>query len=402
MDENAPQLNRTLGLTSLTLYGLGIIIGAGIYVLVGAVAGRAGLSAPLAFLVAGTLAALTGLSYAELGQRLPEAAGAAAYAREGFKSPLLGRITGMASLLVAMVAAASVARGGAGYLLAIVDVPLAVASGSVILLFTALACWGVKTGVYVAATMTVIEIAGLSIVVISGGDALGDLTLRIGEMWPAESHAWLGIMGGAFLAFFAFSGFETIVSMAEETKDVARTLPRAIVLAITMAAILYMLVVTIAVLTIAPADLAESDAPLCLVVDCTRPAMAAFPLIAIIATLNGVLIEIMMMARVSYGMAKRGWLPHALSRIHAGRRTPMVATIVVGGFVFALATLIEFEPLARITSGLLLCIFLVVNVSLVRLKRSDPDAKLTLKIPGWVPVLGALSSVVLLGAEVLF
>lgn len=402
MDLQAPKLKRALGLTSLTLYGLGTIIGAGIYVLVGAVAGRSGMGAPLAFLMAGILAALTGLSYAELGQRLPEAAGAAAYAREGFKSPLMGRITGMASLLVAMVAAASVARGGAGYMLAIVDVPLAVASGTVILLFTALACWGVKTGVYVVAAMTLVEIVGLSIVIVSGGDALGDLPMRIGEMWPAESHAWLGIMGGAFLAFFAFSGFETIVSMAEETKDVSHNLPRAIVLAITMAAVLYMLVVTIAVLTIAPADLAGSNAPLCLVVDCTRPVMAAFPFIAIIATLNGVLIEIMMMARVSYGMARRGWLPHFLSRIHAGRQTPMTATLVVGSLVFALATLIEFEPLARMTSALLLCIFLVVNVSLIRLKRSAPDAPLTLKIPGWVPVLGAANSVILLGAEVLF
>lgn len=402
MDEQAPKLRRALGLTSLTLYGLGTIIGAGIYVLVGAVAGRAGMAAPLSFLVAGLLATLTGLSYAELGQRLPEAAGAAAYAREGFNSEKMGRITGMASLLVAMVAAASVARGGAGYILAIIDVQLPVASGVVILLFTALACWGLKTGVYVAAAMTLIEVIGLATVVFVSGDALGDLPGRINDIWPAESGAWIGVMGGAFLAFFAFSGFETVVSMAEETKDVARTLPRAIILAIALAAGLYMLVITVSVLSILPADLEKSDAPLCLVVDCDRPVMALFPPIAIIATLNGVLIEIMMMARVSYGMARRGWLPHALGRVHAGRRTPMTATLVVGGLVFALTTLIEFEPLVRITSALLLCVFLVVNVSLIRLKRSHPSAELTLKIPGWVPVLGAASCVILLGAEVLF
>lgn len=400
---DTPKLRRALGLTSLTLYGLGTIIGAGIYVLVGAVAGRAGMAAPLSFLVAGVLAAFTGLSYAELGQRLPEAAGAAAYAREGFKSPLAGKLTGFATLLVALVAAASVARGGAGYLLEIVDIPLPVASGLVIVAFTALAAWGVKESVYIAGAMTVIETLGLLIVVAVAGDALGDLPERIGEFWPQEIFdggvGWSGVMAGAFLAFFAFAGFENIVNMAEETKNVERTLPRAVVLAIVVSSLLYMLVVCIAVLSVAPGLLAESDAPLCDVVQCQSGALAVFAPIALIATLNGVLIEIVLMSRVAYGMARRGWLPGVLGRVHSARRTPLTATLVVGGTVFALTTLVEFEPLARLTSALLLVIFLIVNLSLIGLKRREPDAPLTLKIPLWVPVLGAASSVVLLAAE---
>lgn len=139
---HTPELKRALGLTSLTLYGLGTIIGAGIYVLVGAVAHQAGMAAPLSFVLAGILAAFTGLSYAELGQRLPEAAGAAAYAREGFQSVWMGRMAGFFTLTVALVAAASVARGGAGYVLPLIDIPMPVASGGVIVLFTALSCWG--------------------------------------------------------------------------------------------------------------------------------------------------------------------------------------------------------------------------------------------------------------------
>jgi len=396
-----PKLKRSLGLTSLTLYGLGTIIGAGIYVLVGAVAGRSGMAAPLSFLIAGVLAAFTGLSYAELGQRLPEAAGAAAYAREGFKSHWMGRLTGFMTLAVAMVAAASIARGGSGYLLTMIDIPLYLASGGVIALFTLLACWGVKESVYVAAAMTVVELGGLLVVIIVGGPTLADFGVRAPEMWPADLVAWSGVMGGAFLAFFAFAGFENIVNMAEETQDVGRTLPRAVVLSIVISALLYMLVVLISVLSVIPEDLAASTAPLCLVVDCEKSTMAFFAPIALIATLNGVLIEIVLMARVAYGMARRGWLPKSLADVHPGRRTPLKATLVVGTIILLLASTVEFELLARATSAMLLCVFLVVNLSLIRLKQLHPEPDIAFRVPNWAPKAGALSSILLLGAELL-
>lgn len=396
-----PQLKRTLGLTSLTLYGLGTIIGAGIYVLVGAVAGRSGMAAPLSFLIAGVLAAFTGLSYAELGQRLPEAAGAAAYAREGFKSHWMGRLTGFMTLAVAMVAAASIARGGSGYLLTMIDIPLYLASGGVIALFTLLACWGVKESVYVAASMTVVELFGLLVVIFVGGPTLAGFGIRLPEMWPADLAAWGGVMGGAFLAFFAYAGFENIVNMAEETQDVGRTLPRAVLLSIVISALLYMLVILISVLSVIPEDLAASTAPLCLVVDCEKSTMAFFAPIALIATLNGVLIEIVLMARVAYGMARRGWLPRSLADVHPNRRTPLKATLVVGTIILILTSTVEFELLARATSAMLLCVFLVVNVSLIRLKRFNPKPDITFRVPDWAPIVGALSSLFLLGAELL-
>ncbi|MBF0250822.1 MAG: amino acid permease [Alphaproteobacteria bacterium] len=396
-----PELNRTLGLTSLTLYGLGTIIGAGIYVLVGTVAGRAGYAAPVSFLLAGVLAALTGLSYAELGQRLPEAAGAAAYAREGFKSHWMGRLTGFMTLAVAVVAAASITRGGVGYLQQMIDVPVPLLGGFVIVLFTALACWGVKESVWFAAAMTVVEIGGLLIVIAIGAPAFADLALHAPEMWPSDATAWSGVLGGVFLAFFAFAGFEAIVNMAEETRNVAYTLPRAVILAILISAGLYMLVVLISILSVAPDQLAASKAPLCLVVGCDDGTRALFAPIAVIATLNGVLIEIVLMARIGYGMARRGWLPRSLSDVHAGRRTPWKATLAVGSLVFALTTLVEFELLARATSAMILFVFLVVNLSLIRLKQLDPAPKLTFRTPAWTPVAGAVTSVLMLGWELL-
>lgn len=401
LPSSPPQLKRALGLTSLTLYGLGTIIGAGIYVLVGAVAGRAGMAAPFSFLLAGVLATFTGLSYAELGQRLPEAAGAAAYAREGFKSAWMGRLTGFATLAVALVAAASVARGGAGYLQKIIDIPLPIASGFVIVIFTVLACWGVKESIYAAAAMTVIEVGGLVVVILIGGPALAQLGEQWAQMIPHDAPAWGGVMGGAFLAFFAFSGFETIVNMAEETKDVGRTLPRAVVLSIILSAILYTLVILVSVLSIAPEQLAASSAPLCLVVNCDQSSMALFAPVAVIATLNGVLIEIVLMARVSYGMARRGWLPKWMADVHVQRQTPLKATLFVGSIVFVLAVMVDFESLAKATSAMLLLVFLVVNLSLIRLKKDAPAPDITFCMPNWVPLAGALSSVFLLGAELM-
>jgi amino acid transporter len=127
--------------------------------------------------------------------------------------------------------------------------------------------------------------------------------------------------------------------------------------------------------------------------------MAIFPIIAIIATLNGVLIEIVLMARITYGMAKRKWLPSSLCHIHAKRQTPIVATLFVGTIVIILTTTIEFEPLARITSALMLVVFVIVNMSLVMLKRRQQQVELSLEVPLWVPIAGVISSLAVLAAE---
>ena len=141
-DAPAPGLTRALGLWRLVFYALGTIIGAGIYVLLGEVAGRAGASTPLSFITAGALAALTGLSYAELAARHPEAAGAAAYVRHAFNSDALSRVVGLAIAAATVVAAASIARGSAGYLQQFVSLPDALLAGGVVVAFTAWPAFG--------------------------------------------------------------------------------------------------------------------------------------------------------------------------------------------------------------------------------------------------------------------
>lgn len=393
-------LKRTLGLASLVLYGMGTIIGAGIYILVGEVAGEAGMAAPLSFLLAGVLAALTGISYAELAARYPEAAGAAAYVRQAFGSNALGVAIGGLVCAIGVIVAASLARGGIGYLTPMIDVPVTVAGGAVVVLFTAIACYGVKESVIVAAGLTVVEIGGLFIVIALGASSLTTLPDRWAEMMPAAPGAWVGIGAGAFLAFFAFSGFETLVTLSEEARDEGRTVPRAVMLAILFTTLLYMAVIVVAVLAVAPTVLAESKAPLCEIVDCAPGGLGRiFPVVALIATLNGVLIEIVMASRVVYGMAQRGWLPPVLGWVHAGRQTPVAATLAVGGTILLLTVAVPFEGLVRATSALLLIVFFAVNVGLARLHRTTPRADLSFHAPAWTPLAGAASCLALLVAE---
>ncbi|MBI3710657.1 MAG: amino acid permease, partial [Proteobacteria bacterium] len=206
--ERPPHLRRALGLWRLVLYGLGVIIGAGIYVLIGTVVATAGMAAPLSFLAAGILAALVGLCYAELGARFPEAAGAAAYVKHGFGSDRLSQLTGLAVAAVAVVGAASIAHGCIGYAQRLVDLPGTSIAGGIVLCFTAVACLRVGESVGAAAVLAALEVAGLLVLIVLGTPALSALPARVDELIPADWSAWHGVAAGAFLAFFAFIGFE--------------------------------------------------------------------------------------------------------------------------------------------------------------------------------------------------
>jgi APA family basic amino acid/polyamine antiporter len=397
-----PELRRALGLWPLVFYGLGTIIGAGIYVLVGEVAGVAGMAAPFAFLLAGAIAGLTGLSYAELVARLPEAAGETAYVQEAFGLRPLSRATGLALIAVAIVAGASIAKGSAGYLAQYVHLPAWLGGATLVILFTAIAAVGVSESVRVAVVMTVIEIGGLLFVVVVAGPSLADLPQRAGELLPGGATGWIGALAGIFIAFFAFIGFDTLANMAEETRDVGRTLPRAILLAVAISALLYGLVALVAVMTIPPVELASRDAPL---IDVLKragfDATHYFAAIGLIATANGVMIEIILVARLAYGMARRGLLPSWFSAVNARTRTPLNGTLTAGAIVLALVVAVPFSALVQTTSTITLLIFTLVNLSLWRLKARDPRPDLAIRAPVWVPPLGALTCLGLIAAAVL-
>lgn len=398
-------LRRTLGFWVLLLYGLGIVIGAGIYVLVGTVAANAGMLAPLAFLAAGALAVLTGLSYAELVTRIPEASGSVGFVHAGFRSKLAGWITGFAVLAATAISGSAIARGSAGYVGELLAVPEWLPGTALVAAFTLLACLKVEIGARVAAAISALEIAGLIAVMSLGADALAGLPQALPQLAPRDGGDWLRLAEGAFVAFFAYIGFETLANMAEETRDVARTLPRAIMAAIAAAATIYGLVALIGVLAVPLDRLARSGAPLCLVIE--RAGLrcgAGFAALALLALSNGVLVEIILLARLLYGMAERGLLPAAFGAVDARSGVPVRATLIGGGAMLALVATLPFAALAGVTSALTLAVFAAVNAALVAIKwreRGGRGAVPAVVVPLAVPVAGCLACLVVLAAALL-
>ena len=397
-----PKLRRALGLPLLVFYGLGTIIGAGIYVAIGEVVGRAGGAAPLAFALAGAVAALTGLSYAELAARHPEAAGAAAYVEAAFHSPVLSRAVGLVTIAVGIISAASIARGAAGYIQQFVPLPDAIGAAIVVALFAAIACLGVRESVASAAVLTILEIAGLLTVVGVGVAVVLHDSVDVAALAPTGAELWPGIPAGAFVAFFAFLGFETLANMAEEARDVGHTLPRAILLSIAAATLIYLAVAAVAVVVVPDVELGGSPAPLCLVLGrAGLPCEPAFSAVALIAIGNGVLVEIMMVARLAYGMARRGWLPTPLAAVAGTTHIPLRATLLAGAAVLGFAVLVDFGVLVNLASGLILGVFATANLALMRLHRRAPRADLAFRAPRWTPPFGVAASLALIAAALL-
>jgi len=263
MNNNNNVLKRSLTLPLITFYGLGNILGAGIYVLVGKVAGDAGYYAPLAFLIASLIAAVSAFSYAELSARYPYSAGEAVYLYEGFGNQRLSLVVGLMISCAGIVSAAAIAHGFAGYLSVFVDIPAPLIIALLLALLGGLALWGITQSVMVVSVLTLLEIAGLLLIVWLGAGRFTEFPALLSEAMPASgSFSFVGLMAGAFLAFYAYIGFEDMVNVAEEVKDPAKNMPRGILLALLISTIHYGLVSSIAIWVLTPAELAASDAPL--------------------------------------------------------------------------------------------------------------------------------------------
>ncbi|MCA9749874.1 MAG: amino acid permease, partial [Romboutsia sp.] len=294
------QLKRSISLPYITFYGLGTILGAGVYVLIGKVAGASGLYAPFSFALAALVACFTAFSYCELSSRYPKSAGESVYIHVAFNKTWLSTIVGLLVILTGIVSAATIINGFVGYLNYFITVPSSVAIISLVTGLTILAVWGITESVVFATVVTLIEIAGLLFVIIVAGDNLGNLSSRWQELLPeANASDWLGIILGSFLAFYAFIGFEDIVNIAEEVKNPKKNLPLAILLSFFIAFILYLTIAVIAVLAMPIDILAKSDAPLAsLLMGYNESYGKIISLISLIAVVNGALVQVIMSSRV--------------------------------------------------------------------------------------------------------
>lgn len=386
-------LRRSLTLGPLLFYGLAVIVGAGIYVATASVIGRAGAAAPLSFLLAGTAAGLTGLCYAELASRFPEASGAAAYVKHGFGSDRAAQVIGLILTLAVAVAAASIASGAVHYLFLLLGLPDAALITLLVAGFTLLAAIGVRESTGFAAAIGAIEILGLVAATYAGFAAAPSYNMA--ATIPSSLAAWNGVVAGAFIAFFAFIGFESLVNMAEEAKNPRRTIPYSIIGSIIISTLLYAAVASALVLAGR-----SGENPL---IDLFQGSYATlFAAIGALAIANGVLVEIMMLARLFYGMACRHQLPAVLGYVHPRTRTPIVATALAGGIVLLAALLVPFGRLLALANILTLGIFAVVDLALWRIQRRQPAAEGIFAVPHWVPPLAAILAVGLILTELLF
>ncbi len=397
--DHEAHLRRALTLPLLTLYGLGVTIGAGIYVLVGVTVSRAGVHAPITFIIAGTVVAFTCLSYAELSTRFPVSAGEAEYIQRGFGSRPLAVFTGLLLVASSIVSSAAISIGAVAYVRLFISVPEAYLVATLVLLLMLVAIWGIVESISIAALFTLIEIGGLAMVVWFGSGSIKDPSLIWKAFTPGfELHAWTGIAAGSLLAFFAFVGFEDIVNVAEEVHEPNKTLPRAIFLTLVGATFIYIAVVTVMVAAVPVQILSGAKAPLALVFQ-NKPGYfgTIFNLIAIVATVNGVLIQIIMASRVIYGLGRQGNLPAILAYVSPRFKTPLRATVLVAALVLLLALTAPIARLAEMTSQAVLAIFILVNGALLALRIKTPDhAGDHFRAPAWAPLAGLISSILLL------
>lgn len=402
MSDSVPpqQLTRSLTLLLAVLYGLGVTIGAGIYVLVGIAAGRSGMHAPLAFVLAALVMSFSAASFAELGTRMPVSASEAAYVEKAFNRPWLSLTMGLLVVLTATISAATISVGSAGYLGVFIDLPARWIIMLVVLSMGLVACLSTRQSVTLAGIMTLIELGGLLLIIIAGFGTGSGVVTRLPEIWPAlgDVGVWVGLSGTTLIAVFAFIGFEHLVNVAEEMKNPSRTLPWALFLTLGLTALVYALVVWVAVVAVPPDELAASSAPLALVFErLTGMPLKTMSIIAVIATLNGVIVHVIMISRVLYGLAAQGNLPRVLTHLNPRTGTPLLATALGVSAILVLALAVPLSGLADLTARLTLVVFAIINIALIRIKSREASAPARVFVcPIWVPVAGLVSSVGLL------
>jgi len=391
------QLKRTLGLGALVLYGVGDILGAGIYALVGKTAGIVGSACWLSFVIALVVAFLTGLSYAELGSRMPRAAGAAAFCQAAFRKPFLSYLIGFLMMFSGMVSMATVAHAFGGYFRALFP---AVPLYAVILVFFLLLGFinfrGIRESSMANILCTCVEVSGIMIVIMAGLRFFGQANYF--EITPMTSVSMTGaLFQGGILAFYAFIGFEDIVNVSEEAREPEKNIPKAIIAALCITSVIYILTAVAAVSAVPAGELSASSAPLLLVVQKSFPwfPREIFTLITFFAVSNTGLLNFIMSSRILYGMSREGLVPAVFSRVHPRTRTPHWAIFFVFCAVIVLALTGQLVVLAQSGSLLLLTIFTATNISLLKLKNQKlPEPPF--KVPAVIPLLGAVSCLTLI------
>ena len=389
-------LRRALGWPAVAAYGLGAILGAGIYSVIGAAAAVAGEGMWLAFASSAVVALITALSYAELATMFPRAGAEFLYVRHALpRRRALPFTVGAMMAVAAAATSATVSLAFGGYLAAIVNAPSQLAAPLLIVVLTLVALLGVKEATWMVAVFTCIETAGLIIVIVVGATHPG-----FGDAFVAVPDA--NVFAGAALVFFSYLGFENIANLAEETRQPERNLPRAILVSLAISTLLYVLVAVSAVALLPVDELARTQAPLADAVRHRSPALAgALGGIALFATANTAMAAIVSGSRIVYAMARAGELPAILARVSRRRSIPTAATVLVALAALLLLPLGTVAVVASVSSFASLLAFTAVNTALVILRMRDPGHPRPFRVPlsirrvPLLPIAGAGSALFL-------
>ena len=377
-----------MGLFQLTMYGVGLILGAGIYVLIGEAAGFAGNSVWIAFALGSIVALFAGFSYAELSSIFPKAAAEYIFIKNAFKNNFFAFVIGWLTAITSIITAATVALGFGGYFAEFVNIPIIMSAIGLLLVLSIVNFVGIRESAWTNTIFTVIEAVGLILIIVIGFTFANPEPVNYTE----SPSGFPGIAIAFVLIFFAFIGFEDMANVAEEVKKPKKTLPRAIILSVIISGILYILVSLAVVRVVNWEELATSAAPIALVAERGLGSEAHILLsaIALFAITNTVLITLVAGSRIFYGMAKERVFPPILEKIHFKTKTPWIAIIVIMVTAMAFTLIGDIVIVANITVFAIVITFAAVNLAVIVLRYTEPDIERKFKVPiniGKFPVL---------------
>ena len=422
-----PALKRVMGSKLLLLFIIGDVLGTGVYALTGQIAGEIGGAAWAPILIAFLVATVTALSYLELVTKYPQAAGAALYTHKAFGIHFVTFLVTFAVLCSGITSASTASKFLAenflvGFKLGWGQTGVTAVAVCFVLLLAAVNLRGVGESIKFNVFLTLVELTGLLIVIGIGFWAMGQGNADFSRIMVFETEGgksvFLALTAATSLAFFSMVGFEDSVNMAEETRDPARIFPKVMLTGLGITVFIYILV-SIAAVAVGPVgQLSESQTPLLEVVQTGAPGFpidVIYPFLSIFAVANTALINMLMASRLLYGMSRQEVLPRPLALVLAGRRTPWAAilftTAIAVGLIIVVTNAMGPQTVAALggtTALLLLCVFTVVNIACIVLRRNPPDPqpgaggadqppRKTFRSPGITPYFGAASCAFLVG-----
>ncbi len=391
-------LEKEIGLFEATAYGVGIILGAGVYVLIGKATGIAGNSVWISFLIGAVVSSFTGLSYAELSSMYPKAAAEYVYVKRASENPLLAFLTAWMIIITGVISASTVALGFAGYFSQLFHTPEILVAVTLIAILSLVNYIGIKESAKANILFTFVEALGLALIVFLGLKTLGKVN------YLEAPNGVSGILAASALIFFAYIGFEDVVNIAEETKNPERVVPKALILSIVITSLFYVAVAFSVVGLASWTELGASPSPLAYAASKALGGSAfdVMSVIALFATANTVLIILVVGSRMIFGVARDGALPQILSTIDPRRRTPWIAILCMMAFTTLFVLLGDLELIASVTSLGAFVTFALVNSSLIYLRYRRPDAerpfKVSLNIGRFpvIPFLGLTSCILMM------